>query len=221
MRTLFTLLLAPALFAQPAPSDELWKAIEPIYAKTLAHPFLKGLTDGTLPPSRFEFYLRQDAAYLDEFSKALVKLAKKAPNKTWSRTLTRHATEAIAAEKKLPAAPMAPVNYAYTNHFRVAVETGTFAEGLAALLPCYWIYQEVGRELLRKGSKAADYQKWIDNYAGEEYAGSVREVPAMYNAEAPKLTAAQRARCRELFVLSARYEYLFWDMAWREEQWLP
>ena len=49
----------------------------------------------------------------------------------------------------------------------------------------------------------------------------MRQVLTMYNAEAPKLTVAQRTRCRELFVLSARYEYLFWDMAWREEQWLP
>lgn len=219
MRTLCLLLLAPALFAQP--SAELWTAIEPIYAKTLTHPFLTGLTDGTLPPQRFRYYLQQDAAYLDAFSQALRDLAAKAPSREWAVTLRRHANEAIAAEKKLPPAPMAPVNYAYVNHFRVAVASGTFAEGLAALLPCYWIYQEVGRELLRKGSKNPEYQKWIDNYAGEEYAKSVRQVLAMYNAQAPKLTAAQRARCRELFVLSTRYEYLFWDMAWREEQWQP
>jgi thiaminase/transcriptional activator TenA len=213
------LLLAPALFAQP--SRELWTAIEPIYAKTLAHPFLTGLTDGTLPPERFRYYLQQDAAYLDAFSQALRDLAAKAPSREWAATLRRHANEAIAAEKKLPPAPMAPANYAYVNHFRVAVASGSFAEGLAALLPCYWIYQEVGRELVRKGSKNPEYQKWIDNYAGEEYAKSVRQVLAMYDAQAPKLTAAQRARCLELFVLSARYEYLFWDMAWREEQWLP
>ena len=28
-------------------------------------------------------------------------------------------------------------------------------------------------------------------------------------------------RARKLFVLSARYEYQFWDSAWREERWLP
>ena len=219
MRTLCLLLLAPALFSQP--SRELWTAIEPIYAKTLAHPFLTGLTDGTLPPERFRYYLQQDAAYLDAFSQALRDLAVKAPRREWAATLRRHANEAIAAEKKLPPAPMAPVNYAYVNHFRLAVAKGTFAEGLAALLPCYWIYQEVGRELVWKGSRNPEYQKWIDNYAGEEYAKSVRQVLAMYDAQAPKLTAAQLARTKELFVLSARYEYLFWDMAWREEQWLP
>jgi thiaminase/transcriptional activator TenA len=219
VRILLLLLFAVGVQAQPA--KELWTAIEPIYAKTLQHPFLTGLTDGTLPMARFAFYMRQDSAYLDAYAQALLDLAKKAPKKEWAQTLRRHAKEAIPAEKKYPAAPMAPVNYAYVNHFRVAVSQGTFAEGLAALLPCYWIYQEVGRELVRKGSKNAEYQKWIDNYGGEEYAKSVRQVLEMYNAEAPKLTAAQRARCLELFVLSSRYEYLFWDMAWREEQWLP
>jgi thiaminase/transcriptional activator TenA len=214
--------LISGLYAQAAaPSEELWEAIRPIYGKTLAHPFLTGLTDGSLPAARFDYYLRQDAAYLDAFSEALVELAGKAPKQEWAETLRRHAKEAIAAEKQRPAAVMAPVNYAYTNHFRLAVAKGSFAEGLAALLPCYWIYQEVGRELVRKGSKKAEYQKWIDNYAGEDYAKSVREVLAIYNAEAVRLTAAQRSRCLQLFVLSARYEYLFWDMAWREEQWLP
>ncbi len=116
---------------------------------------------------------------------------------------------------------MAPTNYAYVNHFRAAVAKGTFAEGLASLLPCYWIYQEVGKELIRKGSKNRDYQQWIDTYASPDYAKSVNEALAMYNASAPKLTAAQRAWARELFVLSARYEYMFWDMAWREESWPP
>jgi thiaminase/transcriptional activator TenA len=116
---------------------------------------------------------------------------------------------------------MAPTNYAYVNHFRHAVATGTFAEGLASLLPCYWIYQEVGRELVRKGSKNADYQSWITSYASPDYAKSVNEVLTMYNTAAPKLTQAQRANAKDLFIKSARYEYQFWDMAFRQEPWLP
>jgi len=61
----------------------------------------------------------------------------------------------------------------------------------------------------------------VDTYAGDDYAKSVREVLAMYDTVAPQLTEKQRARCKELFVISARYEYQFWDMTWREERWLP
>lgn len=233
MRRLLFLLLAPALGAQPF-TPELWTSIQPVYGKTLEHPFLSGLTDGSLPRQRFQFYLQQDSTYLKAFSQALYKLAAKAPDQQWGITLARHASEAIQSEQALHESiltkfgsrgasntAMAPTNYAYTNHLLLAVETGTFAEGLAAMLPCYWIYKEVGKELVKKGSRDKDYQKWIDNYAGEDYAKSVREVLAMMDAEATKLTAAQKMRCRELFVLSARYEYAFWDMAWREERWLP
>jgi thiaminase (transcriptional activator TenA) len=206
-------------------TQSLWQEIGPIYARTLA--------DGTLPRDRFAFYLEQDSAYLRRFAEVLRLLARKAPRGAWRRTLERHSGEAIEAERALHRsilesfgsaqgqAAMAPTNYAYTNHLLAAASQGSFAEGLAAMLPCYWIYQEVGRELVKRGSKDAAYQKWIDNYAGEEYAKSVAEVLAMMDDEAARLSARQRDRCRELFRISARYEYLFWDMAWRKEQWKP
>lgn len=113
------------------------------------------------------------------------------------------------------------MNYAYTNHLPVSVLDRTFGERLASLLPCYWICLEAGHELKKGGSKDPDYQRWIDNHAGTEYERSVKEVLAMTDAEAGRVSPAQRESARRLFGLSARYEYLFWDMAWREEQWLP
>jgi thiaminase/transcriptional activator TenA len=32
-------------------------------------------------------------------------------------------------------------------------------------------------------------------------------------------TASDRERYRDLFVTSSRYEYMFWDAAWRQEEW--
>jgi thiaminase (transcriptional activator TenA) len=40
---------------------DLWRSIKSIYAEILAHPFLTGLTDGTLAEERFRFYVLQDA----------------------------------------------------------------------------------------------------------------------------------------------------------------
>ena len=228
--------LAPSLAAETKFTDELWAAIAPIYAKTLEHPFLRGLSDGTLPRSRFQFYLMQDARYLSAFSRVLSMLASRAPREEWAITLNSHAVDSLKVERQLhesvltsfgvskqamEKAAMAPVNYAYTNHLTVAVERGTFAEGLAAVLPCYWVYLEVGNELKKKGSPNPDYRRWIDQYSDEQYGKVVGEVLGMMNAEAAGLGPASRARLKQLFVLSARYEYLFWDMAWREEKWLP
>ncbi|MDP8972351.1 MAG: hypothetical protein M3N45_04060 [Actinomycetota bacterium] len=39
---------------------------------------------------------------------------------------------------------------------------------LGAVLPCYWIYWEVGQTLLEHGSPNPYYRKWIDTCGGEE-----------------------------------------------------
>lgn len=208
---------------------ELWASILDIYEKTLKHPFLGGLRDGTLPRAKFQFYLAQDTLYLSAYSKALRLLAAKAPKKEWAAQFEKDATEAIAVESQLHrellgsyrASEMAPANYAYTNHLLVACSQGTFAEGLAAMLPCYWIYWEVGKELKKSGSRDRDYQRWIDQYADPAYGDTVMRVLDVMNETAAGLDAAGKAECKRLFALSARYEYQFWDMAWREERWMP
>lgn len=217
-------------------TNELWREIAPVYGQTLKHPFLKGLTDGSLPRERFQFYLVQDGLYLRRFSQALAVLASKAPDERWSMTLARHATEAIQAERELhekilasygvtaaqaSGAEMAPTNAAYTNHLLASVERLSFAEGLAAMLPCYWIYWEVGKELVKRGSANKDYQRWTDQYAGDAFAKSVREVLAIMNESARRASAGERESARRLFERSARYEWMFWDMAWRQERWPP
>lgn len=230
------LLAAAGADGQSRFTDELWSEIRPIYEKTLRHPFLKGLSDGTLARSRFQFYLLQDGHYLRAFGQTLSVLASKAPREDWAITLNEHAADALKVERQLhesilgsyglskrdiERAGVAPTNYAYTTHLLATAHQRPFAEGLAAVLPCYWIYWEAGKELKKLGSKNPDYQKWIDQYAGEEYGKVVRQVLDMMNAEAARLDPQSRLAVKELFVRSARYEYMFWDMAWREERWVP
>jgi thiaminase/transcriptional activator TenA len=217
-------------------TDQLWRDVIPIYEKTLAHPYLKGLADGTLPRSRFEFYLIQDAHYLRAFGQALNVIASKAPREEWAITLSRHSVETLEVERQLhenllqqfgvsrermAAAEVAPSTYAYTSHLLAVAHKGTFAEALAAVLPCYRIYWEVGKELAKAGSKNPAYQRWIDQYADPAYGKTVQQVLAMMDAQAGAIGEQERIRARRYFVISARYEYLFWDAAWREERWLP
>jgi thiaminase/transcriptional activator TenA len=221
------ILVALALPAQDFASS-LWKAAEPIYQKTLRHPFLTGMTDGSLPKERFKFYMLQDALYLRAYSRALSVLAAKAPNAEWAVFLNQGAIECLEVEvalhgtwftkEEFARAEMAPVNAAYTNHLLAVIHQGSFAEGMAAVLPCYWIYWEVGKELKKKGSKDAAYQKWIDQYAGDGYGASVKKAIAILN-EAAKGEKAELLR--QHYVRSSRYEYLFWDHAWRLERWEP
>jgi len=233
--TLLIALLCTSSAAQEF-TAQLWSDIRPVYAKTIEHPFLQGLSDGTLPKDRFQFYLLQDALYLRSFSQALSVLASKSPNEEWAVTLNRHSIDALNEERAMhekilvshgvtaamrEAVQMAPATAAYTNHLLASVHRLSFTEGLAAMLPCYWIYLEVGKELVKRGSKNKDYQRWVDQYSGGEYEKSVRAVLAMMNESARGASERQKRSARNLFVRSARYEYMFWDMAWRMESWPP
>jgi thiaminase (transcriptional activator TenA) len=231
MRILLVLLLGLLPACAQQFSDELWREAKPIYEKTLQHPFLKGLADGTLPEERFRFYMLQDARYLGQYSKALSIVASKAPNEDAGLFFNNGAMNCIRTERKLHETyfrpedlkilRMAPTNVAYTNHLLASAYAGGFGEGVAAIAPCYWIYAEVGRELKKRGSKSPAYQRWIDQYAGEDFQAAVKKVLGHLNAEAAKTDAAGRQILKDLFLQSVRYEYLFWDMAWREETWLP
>lgn len=228
------LLLLPVAAQDLTP--QLWRDAEPVYRRILHHPFITGLTDGTLPRDAFQFYLIQDSLYLRRFSQALNTLAAKAPRAEWAAVLSRHSIEAMEEERQMhekilasygvtPAmiakAEMAPVNAAYTNHLLATVEREPFTVGLAAMLPCYWIYLEVGRELVSQGSKNPDYQRWISQYAGDDYAKSVKQVQNILNEAGRSSDPSDLRTARAVYVRSSRYEWMFWDMAWRKETWPP
>jgi thiaminase/transcriptional activator TenA len=212
----------------------LWVSIDAVYRQILAHPFLTGLTDGTLDEAAFRFYAVQDAHYLDRFARALGLAAAKAPTTADVAMLTSHARDAIAVERSLhetffaefgltsadiETTPLAPTTLAYTSYFLAVAATGTFAEALGALLPCYWIYWEVGKTLLERGSPNPLYQRWIATYGGDEFAATVRDVLALTNRIGAEIGPAERANVFRHFLASSRYEWMFWDASLKLESW--
>jgi thiaminase (transcriptional activator TenA) len=123
------------------------------------------------------------------------------------------------SDEQVAATPMAPTNLAYTSYLLAAAYGASFPEALGALLPCYWIYWEVGKELLSRGSPDPLYSRWIETYGGEEFAAVVRAVLALTDRLGPELSEVERQRVAERFVTTSRYEWMFWDMSYRQEQW--
>jgi thiaminase/transcriptional activator TenA len=215
-------------------TGELWRAIGPIYAAILRHPFLRGLTDGSLAREAFRFYVIQDAHYLRDFARALSIAAARAPREDWIIMLNEHAAGALRVERSLhetffrefglsekdvAAVPLAPTNLAYTSYLLAVAYGGPFHEALAALLPCYWIYWEVGKELERAGSPDPLFARWIATYASEEFGSVVRAVLEAADLTAASLGDDARAAMRRHFITTSRYEWLFWEMGFRVEGW--
>ncbi|MFD9689042.1 thiaminase II [Kitasatospora sp. NPDC059146] len=215
-------------------SEELWASIEPIYAEILAHPFIGGLTDGTLPREAFRHFVVQDSHYLRDYARALAVCAAKAPGEADVRAFADDAVGALAAEQGMhaefltafggtaeeaAAEPVLPTTRAYTSYLLATVYGGSFAEALGAVLPCYWIYARVGEALLAQGSPDPLYAKWIATYGDEAFQSVVRRVLALTDRLGEELSAAERRRVVEHFTTTSRYEWMFWDAAWRGERW--
>jgi len=215
-------------------TDELWASIEDIYKEILVHPFVGGLTDGSLNRDAFRFYVIQDAHYLREYARSLSLLAARAPHEDDLVMFCNHAAGAVEVERALhesflpdfgmtrtdvDAALVAPTNLAYTSYLLRTCYSGSFAEGLGAVLPCYWIYWEVGKALIERGSPDPLYGRWIDTYGGEEFAAIVFDVVALTARIADGLGPADRSAVLHHFGVTSRYEWMFWDMAYRQEEW--
>jgi thiaminase/transcriptional activator TenA len=211
-----------------------WRAAEPVYRAVLEHPFLRELAAGTLDPAAFAFYVSQDARYLHGYAQTLAALAARAPDEAATATFARHAAGAIEVERQLHAgllaelgidpararrAPLAPTTLAYLSYLRATVAFDAYLVAAAAVLPCYWIYQRVGERLAAAGSPDPRYQRWIDTYADPAFAALVQEALAAVDRAAAAAGAGERARAAAAFATTARYEWMFWEMAYRQERW--
>jgi len=214
--------------------DVLWSDVEDVYAAILAHPFLTGLADGTLPRESFRHYIVQDAHYLRGYARALAICAAKAPDESGTAMFAEHAGQAIAAERDLHAAlmtelgsspeeaalePVAPTTQAYVSYLLATGYGGSFAEAVGAVLPCYWIYARVGDELLARSSPDPLYARWIAMYGSEEFQAVVDSVLELTDRVGAEVGEAERARMRAHFTTTSRYEWMFWDAGYRRETW--
>ena len=213
-------------------SESAWKAIEPIYKSILKHPFNQELSEGILAKEKFQFYIKQDSLYLVDFARALAVAASRANNPDDLVLLLDFSKGAIIAERGLHEfyfdfygikmdVEKAPSCFTYTNFLISKAIHGSYEESLAALLPCFWIYQEVGLDIHKNAASQNPYQKWIDIYSGEDFQGVVKNAIELTDRVAKDASRKQLQQMKETFIASTRLEWMFWDSAYRMENWKP
>jgi thiaminase (transcriptional activator TenA) len=217
-------------------SEHLKKISQPIWDAQFTHPFVKGLGDGTLPSQKFKFYILQDALFLFELARLFAAAARKAMDTETMAHLAKLVSDTIVVERSLhqdygkawgmteaemAATPMAPTNYAYTRHLLHVAETGSQAEITVASLPCAWIYCDVGTHLLGSGRPPENhpYTNWLNLYASPEFAEVAHWMRERVDGWVKNAGEEEKQRMASHFVISSRYEYMFWEMAWKEEKW--
>lgn len=217
-------------------SERLRQSVDSLWQRQLEHPFVVALGNGSLPRDKFEFYIRQDALFLDTLTKTFAYAVGKTTDHDEMEQLGRYALDTLLVEANLhrhygerfgltPAemavTPMAPTNYAYTRHLLSIATTGTLPELLTAVLPCAWIYAEVGRHLTSATPPASDhpYTDWLATYASPDFDAVEIWIRERLDARAGAFSPQDEAKLFEIFLISTRYEWLFWDMAWHKEEW--
>ena len=209
-------------------ADDIWEAQH-------RHPFVRGIGEGTLDLEAFKFWVRQDYLFLIEYARVLGLAAARAPD---LETMTRfgalldgtlrvemglhrsYAAEFGISEEELEREEMAPATRAYTDFLVRTAAAGEFAELVAALTPCMWGFCEIGQRLAA-GPQPADerYRRWIEMYSSPEFAELAEWCRGLLDRLAEGLRADERRRLETAFLTSSRYEYLFWEAAYRRERW--
>ena len=224
-----------ALWATAAPdagafSSSLWAGIAGQRAAIFELDFIKELLAGTLPPDHFAYYLAQDGHYLGAYSRVLAHASALAPTEAEQQFWAQGAQNCLAVELELHKEwlnnhpwqwSMGPVTKHYVDHLAAAAFGGSYGEVVAAVLPCYWLYAEVGKVLHAQYLALDDaasgpsgghpYGNWLAAYADEAFAEATRTAVGIADAAARRGSAAERERMRTAFMHSAQYEVDFFD----------
>lgn len=214
---------------------EMRREADPLWQAVFAHPFVNGIGDGTLSRDRFEFYLRQDYAYLIDFSRVIALACAKSPSlgemKAFAALLGAILDTEMELHRKTCAAFGIPaeelettrralVTSAYTDFLVRTCYEGGLPEILAALSPCACGYAEIGQRLESAGLPDDPFcREWIRTYASRDFQDLAGWLIEKTDEHAGSAAALQRARLYRLYETSARFEYLFFDMGWEKKDW--
>ena len=215
-------------------SDELWAGVESIWETVVTHSSVTEMADGFLDQERFHVYFDQDYPFLRDWAIPLSLATAKAPDFGAARGLVRFLHLGLGGEeglfqeafrergisrKAVTGLQYLPTTQNYSGYLRTLAYDGTFTEVVATLLAVEWPYLDWAQRAEEAGPKPSDryYQTWIDIHTSPGMSRFVSWLRSLVDESAP--TAIQQDRFQGIFRDVLRYEYQFFEMAYRGESW--
>jgi thiaminase/transcriptional activator TenA len=211
-------------------TDLLREAADPVWATQHAHPFVRGIGDGSLEPEKFRHYIRQDYLFLIDYARLLALGCARAPRLEEMTRFAQLAEGVLGREMELhrsyaadwgiprgelEAEQPTATTRAYTDFLLRTATLGDYGELAAALLPCMWGYHELAARLAERARPSSElYARWIDEYASAEFGELTAWCKALTEAAAE---TSDHRHMTSAFLTSSRYELEFWNASWREE----
>lgn len=201
----------------------LWELTGQVWGEIMNLPFIRGLRDGSLHEADFAFYLDQDAQYLGRYSRALAMLSATAPDHEGQVAWAAGARECVVVEAALhrdwlgghdmTVSSPSQVTMVYTDFLVATVAVEDYVIGTAAVLPCYWLYAEIGLDLVADNHPDHPYHAWLDTYAGEEFIAGAQAAIARVEKALDEATPAQREAATRAYLTACVHEREFFDQA--------
>lgn len=216
-------------------TDELREATKVSWEKSLNHPFVQGIVKGDLPLETFKYYILQDIYYLKHYGKVHAIAASQADDfevtallaekakKTAQAELTVHKEHAKIlniTDEDIKNFKPAPTAYAYTSHLYRATLQGHLAHTVAAMLPCYWLYADIGKRNEHANPEPEIYRNWINMYVSDWFQEGTQTMIDLLNNLVENMNEDEKEKVKEQFVIAKEYELHFWEMSYTKETWL-
>ncbi|MGY4708190.1 TenA family protein [Mycolicibacterium sp. CBM1] len=188
-------------------SARLWSDNADLAAEVLAHPFVRGIADGTLPRHQFATYIAQDAYFLEAFARAYaLALARSTDTATLlaladlitgvREELALHASYAQSWGIDMAEVTPLPATSAYTEFLLATAATGDLGVIVAAMTPCMRLYAWLGRSL--DADRAGSYRAWVQTYAATEFEQIARVLEELLDGHAHDTPAVRTAYRRAM-----------------------
>ena len=195
--------------------------------RLFSHPFNQALAEGSLSEETFSFYIEQDSQYLEDFARSHALIAARIDSKhihaflkyAESSILTEQETVHAYFRKKFPMETsdrITPALLSYSSYLLRVCSLEPVEVAVAAMLPCFWVYREVGCHLSRQESVNNPYSRWIATYAGEEFSAAVDHMIALFDSLAKNVSEATRQAMLKAFHTSTCLEWHFWENAYHQ-----
>lgn len=197
-------------------SRTLWQVNSDWAERILAHPFVQGLGDGSLPVASFKSYVAQDAYFLDAFARAYAFCLANGTSREdlygfaeliagVLDELKLHGSYAERWQVELTGVTPMPATQAYVDFLLGAARRGHLGETIAGMTPCMRLYACLGQALARK-EVAPPYAEWVKTYADPGFEALAVRLEGLLDLHATD-TNAVRANYRRAMEL----EYGFFD----------
>lgn len=199
------------------------------------HPFLQDLGKGVLAKDVFKFYMVQDYKYLLEYAKVFALGAIKAPTEELMSRFTTIQNAILSYEMDLHRQYMQELgitpdqaeksraslfNRAYTANMLAVAQAGGLLELLLAVFPCAWTYYDYACRLKKDYAEGLEnnfYKSWIEKYASDSFYETFEWFYPTVDELCRHKTAAELAKLEDIFISSVEFEYMFWDMAYKQQ----